>query len=290
MVAFEFIVTREYSSWLDEVCMNKRIVQDFFSFGFAAFGVIWTILVSFDFFFEGSKPEGACWYAVIVLVSVATGLSRCWPRQRVTLQIPGSDSSIEIKFGDIFEGAGIAVIPVNEYFDGSLGDHVSKNSLHGTFIKDVLGGQSNAFVDLTRNALASVSAEEVTRKSGKGKKYPIGTVAPVDINQKRFLLTALSRTDLKTLKASATVHELWDCLAGIWQGVRNFSNGNCVKIPLLGSGLSGVGLPPKHLIEIILTSFLYYTKKEKIADKVSLVLPSRLKGEIDLETIKRSWT
>ena len=270
--------------------MNKRAVLDFVSFGFAAFGIIWTVLVSFEFFFEGSKPEGAFWYAVMVLVSVASGLWRCRPRQRVKLTIPASDSSIEIKFGDIFEGGGIVVIPVNEYFDGSLGDHVSENSLHGLFIRNVLGGQSDAFFRLTSQALKSVVPEEVTRESGRGKKYPIGTVASVDINQNRFLLVALSRTDLATLKASATVHELWDCLAGVWQGVRNYSNGKCVKIPLLGSGLSGVGLPPKHLIEIILTSFLYYTKKDKIADKVTLILSSTLKGEIDLETIKRSWT
>ena len=114
-------------------------------------------------------------------------------------------------------------------------------------------------------------------------------MACVDVNDTRYLLAALSRTDLDSLKASATVHELWDCLSGIWQGVRNFSNGNSVKVPLLGSGLSGVGLPPRNLIEIVVTSFVFYTKKQKIADKVTLVLPSRLKGEVDLKTIKRIW-
>jgi len=272
------------------VRINRRAVSDFFVYGFAAYGVLSSVFVSFGIFFPNHKPEGAYWYAAILLVSVVTGLSRCWPREHIKLQIPASDSSIEIRFGDIFEDVGIIVVPVNEYFDGSLGDHVSENSLHGLFIRDVLGGQSSTFFDLTSKALESVEAEEVQRKSGQIKKYPIGTVARVDINQKRYLLAALSRTDLKTLKASATVHELWECLTGIWQGVRNFSNGNCVKIPLLGSGLSGIGLPPKNLIQIIVTSFLYCTKQQKIADEVTLVLPSRLKGEIDLKTIKRSWT
>ena len=245
---------------------------------------------SFVYFFKNSRPEGAYWYAVIVLISVVAGLWRSWPRSHVELQVPASDSSIKITFGNIFEGIGVVVIPVNEYFDGSLGNHVSENTLHGLFIKNVMGGQLDAFFDLTNKALESVEAEQVQRASGRDQKYPIGTVACVDINEKRFLLAALSQTDLETLKASATVHELWDCLAGIWQGVRNFSNGNCVKIPLIGSGLSGVGLPPKTLIEIVVTSFLYYTKKQKIADKVTLVLPSRLKGEIDLKTIQRGWT
>ena len=120
-----------------------------------------------------------------------------------------------------------------------------------SFIRDVLGGQSGAFNDLVDHALNSVAAQTVRRESGREKKYPIGTVACVDVNDTRYLLAALSRTDLDSLKASATVHELWDCLSGIWQGVRNFSNGNSVKVPLLGSGLSGVGLPPKNLIEIV---------------------------------------
>ena len=270
--------------------INKRIVQDFFIYGFAAYGVFWTIIVSYGFFFKDSRPEGACWYTAIVFVSIIIGLLRCWPKNHVKLQIPASDSSIEIRFGDIFESVGVVVIPVNEYFDGSLGDHVSENSLHGTFIKNVLGGQSSTFFELTTKALEAVEAEEVQRTSGRNKKYPIGTVASVDINENRFLLAVLSRTDIETLKASATVHELWDCLACIWWAVRTYSNGNHVIIPLLGAGLSGVGLPPKNLIELILTSFLYYTKKEKIADKVTLMLHAKLKRDIDLETIKRSWT
>ena len=270
--------------------LNKRAFRDFLVFGFATYGILWAGIEPFGFFLENSKPEGAYWYGTIVLISVVSGFWSCWPRNRVELKIPATDSSMEITFGDIFEGEGVVVIPVNEYFDGSLGDHVSENSLHGLFIKDVLGGQSDSFFDLTKKALESVEAEQVQRASGRDQKYPIGTVACVDINGKRFLLAALSQTDINTLKASATVHELWDCLAGTWQGARNFSNGNCVKIPLIGSGLSGVGLPPKNLIEIIVTSFLYYTKKQKIADKVTLVLPSRLKGEIDLKTIQRGWT
>ena len=269
--------------------INKRVVRDLLVCGFATYGIFWAIIEPFGYFFENSKPEGAYWYCAMVLFSVLSGLWNCWPRNRIELKIPASDSSMEITFGDIFEGEGVVVIPVNEYFDGSLGDHVAVNTLHGVFIKNVLGGQSDAFFALTSKALKSIESEEVPRTSGRGRKYPIGTVASVDVNKKRYLLAALSQTDISTLKASATVHELWDCHAGAWRGARNYSNGDCVRIPLIGSGQSGVGLPPKQLVEIIMISLLYHTKKQKIADKVILVLPPRLKGEIDLKTIRRSW-
>ena len=265
------------------------MVSDFFVVGLATYAVLWGIIESFGSFFENLKPEGVSWYGTMVFFSFLPGLWRCWPRSSIELKIPASDSSFEITFGDIFDGQGVVVIPVNEYFDGSLGDHVSPKTLHGLFIKDILGGQSDSFFNLTSLALKSTEAERVQRPSGRDRKYPIGTVACVDTHEKRFLLTALSHTDINTLKASASVHELWDCLAGTWQEARNSSNGECIKLPLIGSGLSGVGLPAKNLIEIIVTSFLYYTKKQKIADKVTLVLHHRLRKEIDLETIRRSW-
>ena len=204
----------------------RRTFQDFFVFGFAAYGILWTVIGSFGLFFPDDRPEGLCWYSAMVLASIVSGLWRCWPKSKIELKVPASDSTIEIKFGYIFTDEGNVVIPVNEYFDRLLGDHVSERSLHGIFIRDVLGGQSAAFNDLVDQALNSVSAQTVRRESGREKKYPIGTVACVDVNDTRYLLAALSRTDLDSLKASATVHELWDCLSGIWQGVRNFSNGN----------------------------------------------------------------
>ena len=125
----------------------------------------------------------------------------------------------------------------------SLEPHVSEKSLHGRFIKEVLAGQSKTFLDLTSGALEGVAPEEsgVTRSSGRRDRYAIGTVARVDLNDQRYLLAALSRTDLLSLKASATIHDLWTCLAGVWKGIRKYSNGQPVRIPLIGSGLSGLG-------------------------------------------------
>lgn len=284
-----------FSTLTDEVRINKRAVRDFFGFGIAAYATLWTFVESFGSFFTESKPEGALWYVIIIVLSILFGLWICWPKDKhkksINIQIPGSDSSFEIKFGDIFEGSGAIVIPVNEYFDSLLGDHVSEKSLHGKFITDVLGGQSETFERRTSESLEStqIKPTQVQRKSGRTLKYPIGTVAKIDTKDRRFLLAALTKTNIETLKASATSDELWDCLAGIWKGIRDYHNGNLVKIPLIGSGLSGVGLPPKVLIGIIITSFFYYTKGGKIADKITLVLPARMKGNIDLTTIERSW-
>jgi hypothetical protein len=56
-------------------------------------------------------------------------------------------------------------------------------------------------------------------------------------------------------------------------------------MPLIGGGLSGVGLPARNLLQILITSFSYYTKKEKIAGQLTVVLSKSLAKEIDLRDL-----
>ena len=269
-----------------------RHVRYFMLHMFAMYGALWLAIESINGFFPSLQPKGLAGYSALLSLSVIWGILRAWPKKQVEFRIPASDSSFEIQFGNLFDGNAVVVIPVNEYFDAELGDHVSEHSLHGQFIRDVLGGQSQAFVDLTSEALANVVPEKtaVERPSGRSDRYGIGTVASIDVNSRRYLLVALSHTDPSSLKAHASVHDFWVCMAGVWKGIREHSNGKSVNIPLIGSGLSGVGLPARHLIEILVTSFLCYTKEKKVADRVTLVLPHRLAREIDLKSIKGRWS
>ena len=278
---------------LREMCAHLRRVRirDFLLGGFTAYGALWMVVDSLSEFFESAKPGGWAGYSVFLAGAAIGGLYRAWPRRRVEFAIPGSGSTLEIRFGDIFDSGEIVVIPVNDFFDGELGDHVSENSLHGKFIEGVLGGQSQSFYDLTSEALAGVKPKEegVTRSSGRCNRYGIGTVARVDVASRRYLLAALSHTDLLSLKASASLHDLWMCLAGVWNGVREHSSGRSVSVPLIGSGLSGVGLHPRLLLDFLVTSFFYHNKEETVAKRVTLVLPNHLARDLDLKSIKRRW-
>lgn len=262
----------------------KRTVKDFILGGLTAFGALRAIAL----FFDALKPYSDI---VIIAVSLTCGIWKCRYRSHIAIKVPTTNSSIEIMFGDIFDGTDLIVIPVNEYFDGELGDLVSKDSLHGKFIKNVLGGQYSSFCNLTDDALESIRSVPVQRKRGRNKQYPIGTVASVDVGDRRYLLSALSRTNIETSTASATVPDLWACLEGTWKAIQNYSNGGVARVPLIGSGLSKVGLPPSNLIEIILISFVDSTKSlRRITDKVVLVLDPILKGEVDLISVKRRWS
>lgn len=266
--------------------MTKHVIERFLLFSFAAYGALWTIVESWSAFLEPYKPTGLKAYAIFTAISLAFGAWRAWPARRIELHLPGTDSTLVVEFGDIFKQQGCVAIQVNEFFDSHLGDHVSPNSLHGKFIRDVLGGQSASFDSLVQGALASVPHEIVSRQSGNPRRYKIGTTASIDVNANRYLLFAFARTDTETLKANATVHEVWDALSGLWEVARIRSNGNTIYVPLIGAGLSGVGLPERQLLDLLILSYVYHARKSKIAKRVIIVLHESLKPKIDLKSVK----
>jgi len=263
----------------------KHRLKKFLIHGLAAYGLFWTLVESVGAFFSQVKPDGIVQYSLLVLPSVVYGIWRARPISRVELVVPNSDTVLCIEFGDIWSKQGCVAIQVNEFFDSLLGNHVSPNSLHGQFIQNVLRSQSSDFDKYITKALANAPFENVSRTSGNMKRYKIGTTAAIDIGPQRYLLFALTKTDITTLKASASVHELWDALAGLWAGITIHGNGDPVSMPLVGGGLSGVGLPARNLLQLLMTSFSYYTKKQKITGRLTIVLPRAMAKEIDLQEL-----
>lgn len=266
--------------------MYKHCLKTFFVNALAAYGLFWMLVESVGAFFPQIRPDGIQQYSCLVIVSVFYGVWRAWPISQVELPVPNSDTVLCIEFGDIWKKQGCIAIQVNEFFDSLLGNHVSPNSLHGQFIRDVLRGRSEEFDNYVTGALANVPAEYIQRTTGNTRRYKIGTTAAIDVGPQRYLLFALSKTDTATLKASASVHELWDALAGLWAAMTVYANGEPVSMPLVGGGLSGVGLPAKNLMQLLMTSFSYYTKKQKITDRLTIVLPKAMAREIDLSELK----
>ncbi len=265
--------------------LRSNHVKTFAGHALAAYGLAWTLVDSIGAFFPDVKPEGWRQYGVLALVAFAYGARQAWPRMSIELTVPFSDSVVRVEFGDLWTKSGCIAIQVNEFFDSQLGNHVSPNSLHGQFIRDTLRGQSAEFDRLVNLALAAVPFDQVQRTSGNTRRYRTGTTACIDVGPSRYLLFAFAKTDVNTLKASATVHELWDALAGLWHAVTIHSNGDPISMAIVGGGLSGVGLPTKSLLAILLTSFAYYTKKQKITGKLTIVLPSNLTSEVDLREL-----
>ncbi len=81
---------------------------------------------------------------------------------------------------------------------------------------------------------------------------------------------------------------MWAALAGLWQCVRNHSNGHAVSLPLAGAGQSGVGVEPMHLLRLILLSILVATREREVSKRINIVRHPDLFEKIDLRGIKKT--
>jgi hypothetical protein len=257
---------------------------------FIAYSVIWTALESSSFLFPTLKPEGGKPFAAMLGFAVAFGIFRSFPKQETRLCIKSINTTIEISFGDLFNSPSSKIISVNEFFDSELGDHVSERSVHGQFIRRYFSGHPAPFNELVDAELRGLLSDEVSRTTGKTKRYPIGTTAVIRVGSEQFFLTAVTHTDLVTLKSACDMPTLWRALSGLWSAIRNRAGGAPVAMPLIGSGLAGISLAPQALLHLIVISIVDASRERHIASPIHIVLPYSLFDEIDLESLENLWS
>ena len=219
-----------------------------------ALGAMWTATEVLDFFLELDRAQRAWMLPVYLIVAAAVGLVLGRRPRSVEFIIPGTDTSVEIAVGDLFARPGCRAISVNEFFDTALPDHVSPNSLHGRFLTTYYDHQSANARSAIDAGLEGHSYVEVDRRSGATRRYQIGTTAEVVVGSHQYLLVALAHTDLETLTAYATARDLQDALDGLWNAARQKCSGADLAVPLIGSGLSRVGLPTRQLLDVVVGS------------------------------------
>ena len=197
-------------------------------------------------------------------------------------------TDVEVGFGDIFHADGVRIVAVNDFFDSELGEYVSPRSVHGQLIERDFRGSAAQFASSVRDALVGVPSEQVERTGGHSERFPVGTTAVLDVGAQRYVLVVLARTDVNSLKANAGLAELVHALAEGWKAARNAAGGRSVAVPLLGSGLSGVGLSEQQLATVLLASLIEANGYQQVAPLVRVVLPGTLYGVVDLKALQRT--
>lgn len=104
----------------------------------------------------------------------------------------------------------------------------------------------------------------------------------------KYCLFALTKTD-DNYTAYTSPSLILESLSGLWNKARDVCNGYPISIPLIGSGLAKSGLPPMRIIELILTSLLFETKKQEITNDVNIVLHHSVYDDVDLKQILNYW-
>jgi hypothetical protein len=258
-------------------------------YAFTAFSVLFTLIRGLTHFVPGIKIEGPFALCMVVLLSVGFALRKVWKPSHIAMKVANTNSSVEVLFGDLFVQEGIRVIAVNEFFDSKLGLPVSERSLHGIFLKKCFGGHPEPFDKQIQEQLSGVKAKEVKKIEGKTKSYAIGTTAMITVDHDRYLAFVFTRTDPDTCKASCDVTTMWTALHQLWQRARIEAGGHPLNLPLVGSGLSGLGLPTRDLLNLIILSAITESKAKQVTHTIRIILHRDRFDEIDLREVEAYW-
>jgi hypothetical protein len=256
---------------------------------FAAFSVIWTLTEATTHFLRSVKIEGPVILGLFVAVSILYGLWLVWKPTKIVIKVADTSTKIEVRFGDLFEQEGIRTIAVSEFFDSQIGRPVSGKSVHGVFIRKYFGGGAESLDLQIEQQLEGVKFKHLNKSEGKTKSYPIGSTAVINVDGQRYLLFALTNADPITCKADADVTMMWIGLHHVWQRARSECNGEPLNLPLIGHGLSNIGLPPRDLLNLIILSAITESKANQITHLIRIVLRMDVYEELDLRTVKRHW-
>jgi hypothetical protein len=260
-----------------------------FIYLFASFSVLLTLVEGFTYFIPSLDLRGIKSLTAVVVISVIYTAAAIRRPSKIEIPIHHTNTRIEIKFGDIFTEEGLRAIPVSEFFESAIGLPVSPKSLHGIFLSKCFAGHKEVFDRHVDEELKDTPGEEVAKPHGKKRRYPVGTTVLIPVNNDRYLCFALTRTDITTCKVSSDVPTLWKSLSGLWQKARISLGGHALLLPLVGSGLSGIGLPPKELLNLMILSIIEESKIREITPHIRIVLIDDLFNEIDLKELERYW-
>lgn len=256
----------------------------------STFTSLFTMLTIIEYYIKFNDSRTLTFLYGNIAISVLAGAWCSYKHKKVTIYLPLTNTKLILMFGDLFKLSGVKAIPANVFFDTELGRHVSEASVHGIFIDKAIHKDGNYLYAQIEEKLIGIPYKNIDRQTGRTKKFPTGTCAPIkgkDGND--YLLLALADTDIATCMASCDVGKMWTALTGLLEKAREEVNGRNLCLPLIGSGLAKVGLPNRELLQLIVLSIVCETKIRRITDTITIVLHKRLYGEIDIDYILKYW-
>ncbi len=280
IISLEIFLNRWLFAWRH--CKKQMLVGLF-----VTFGALWSLIDPFVTLGAFTFPNWSVW--VMVAISAFAAMFYHLPRAKGTIRLKFCNSKITVLFGNLLGERGHKVISVNEFFDDRLGEHVSPESLHGKLIAEVFASNSDAFRRAIDEALQNRPHEVVQRPSGNKQRYPIGTTAAISVGGIKYFCCAVSKTNVNSLKASATPEELNHALKELWSVVREKADGARVNIPLIGGGLARTGIPAIGLVNTIILAFYLESKREQVIPELLIVIPPEYAKELDIGSLVKQW-
>lgn len=258
----------------------------------ASFWTFYCIVEKIFSFFLNSQDCAPTWIFIILILVAPFLVAFCeaFPVTEMNIVLDDVGTTIKVQFGDLFKCEGMIAIGVNDYFDTEIENGIiSPTSLHGMFIKKVVGTEMGKFEAFLHNELPSENGcKNDSRQRGKKVKYPVGTTVVYSQGKNGYLLTAISEMNEKN-EAHSNMALITSSTFEMLRKARSCCNGKPLFMPLWGTGLSRTNMRPKHVLMNLLTAIYYEAKQSKITNNITIVIYEKMLTKFDLKYIVDEW-
>ena len=211
-------------------------------------------------------------------------------KSEVQIPMEFCNTSLSIKFGDLFEQSGWKVVGVNDFFDSEVNDIViSSRSLHGFVLRKFWPHNIEDWEAQIEESINEMPIESVERAMGKSVRYPIGTTGVGRTHDHNFLFVALTKTDETNHGTSATAEVLIRAARGMLAHAREVCGNQPLNIPLMGSELARVNIKKSMLVDLLVAAIQEESQHGRITKEISIILTPDLKGKVNLKNYHRNW-
>lgn len=278
----------------------KKKPFDLIKYIFLAYATIWVILEPILAVVDtaGAVFKGNDKVVTLVIVSVIYGFYKILPVLSIEIPMHHHTMKLRVCFKNLFDHDGTIVVPVSKRLYET---DVFPSSIQAALIGEGAG-------KLGKEGALSQYVEEVTRSLAQyphdfqiapfsadddpllGRVYPIGTACKVNLELRKSILLAITDTErAEYMKPNnGNVQDLWLALGSLWQTIHETDQGEKIGLPLLGSGIVGIELPPKDilLLNIIAIKSSLLQFGTLINREIVIYLHESVKTKIDLEEVK----
>ena len=215
--------------------------------------------------------------AVVLGISLLFGVVRSWPRP-VQHNYKSPNTEIHVVEGDLFEQEGNIVVGMADTFDTEIPHIIDEKSVQAQLLTRIYRNDRQALDDALSNALKS--SKSVGRfaihdnKPGKQEAYPLGTVAVISHGVRQFFFCVAYTEMNARCEAHGSIDGVWRSLNNLWDEVRARGNGDPISIPVIGGGQARIAqyFPAQDSIRFIVLSYIFASRKEKIASRLNIVV------------------
>lgn len=241
----------------------------------AFLGGVWGLIEIFDYFNLIERSDypkytiGVLLFSTFIFVIVTRR-----PLYKIKFKVPGQDTTVHVKIGDMFKIDGQKVISTNTTFDTDIANGIiAADSVQGQFTNKYFPQSVQTLDNELSNALQNIPFT-VFQKPGKTQKYPMGTTVRVNQGSERFYLVAMADMNVHNT-SSTTMNKLTKALDELWEFMVTDGEMEDVVLPLMGSKRGRLKIKRKALIIRLTHSFIEaYSQHPFCKDLIIVIHPS----------------